>query len=70
MEQIGLKQKDKYTKDELTLKSGIHYLAAAVIKQWVLDNKPKQDIESIEVWKKILETTALDKKPYYDIDLE
>lgn len=45
--------KDRWTKRELTLRSGIIELAKAVIEQWVEDGKPEKDTEVIKFWQSI-----------------
>lgn len=45
----------KWTKRELTLRSGPAELAKAIIWQWHLDGEPEKDKQAIEYWEKILE---------------
>lgn len=49
-------QTKKWTRSELTLKPGLKNLAEAVIRQWHIDGEPECDIETIYLWKKLLET--------------
>ena len=53
------KPKDRWTKRELTLRSGIIELAKAVIEQWIEDGKPEKDAETIKFWQAI---TAFEEK--------
>lgn len=39
-----------WTKEELSLRVGFPELAKAVVKQWILDGKPKSDREEILYW--------------------
>lgn len=47
------KPKDRWTKRELTLRSGIIELAKAVIEQWIEDGRPEKDAEVIKFWQAI-----------------
>lgn len=56
-----MKRKKKWTKRELTLRSGMSELAQAVIEQWVKDGKPVTDIEGIQCWKEVLNASEAKK---------
>lgn len=44
-----------WTKEELTIhKNGYAAMAAAVIRQWILDGKPQDSIDTILLWAAIL----------------
>ena len=44
-----------WTKEEMTLhKNGYAAMAAAVIKQWILDGKPEDSMDGIMLWATIL----------------
>lgn len=50
------RQSEGWSKSELRVhKDGIAALAAAVVKQWIEDGKPKADAEGIKPWLAILE---------------
>lgn len=47
------KEEDKWTKKELTLRSGLQELALAIIERWVKDGKPEKDLKIIKCWQQI-----------------
>ena len=48
--------KDKWTKEELTLyQHGLYALACAVVNQWVKDGKPKSSEAGLLPWLSIIE---------------
>lgn len=56
------KKEKKWTKKELSLRSGIKELAQAVLEQWVKDGKPRDP--GIKTWQDIyLALVQMDSKP-------
>ena len=52
----GSKSKDRpWTKQELTLLPGPINLAKAIIRQYILDGKPKSDEQAIKYWQSIID---------------
>jgi len=52
---------NEYTNEEKRLhKDCVTALAAAVIKQWILDGRPVRDIDSIKSWLAILQDRIRD----------
>lgn len=48
-----------WTKEELSIivateRQSITMLAIAVVKQWIADGKPSQDIDAIKTWLKVI----------------
>ena len=62
---LALNKEEQYTKEEKrVVKNGVVSIAAAVIKQWILDGRPKCDMPGIMPWINIL------KQYYHEDDMK